>query len=95
MTTDYAGYNALGAQSGVELLGYWTHVRRKFAIVQKMQPKGKMGREIALKHQQVYSTERDPKRCGDAETKSVHHGSLPVLALLKSRIEKMQPQDTA
>ena len=30
MTDDYAGYNALGAQSGVERLGCWAHARRKF-----------------------------------------------------------------
>lgn len=29
MTDDYAGYNALGAQSGVERLGCWAHARRK------------------------------------------------------------------
>lgn len=30
MTDDYSGYNALGAQSGVERLGCWPHARRKF-----------------------------------------------------------------
>lgn len=30
MTDDYAGYNALGAQAGVERLGCWAHARRKF-----------------------------------------------------------------
>ncbi|WP_241155278.1 IS66 family transposase, partial [Pseudomonas viridiflava] len=41
MTDDYAGYNALGAQAGVERLGCWAHARRKFVEAQKVQPKGK------------------------------------------------------
>jgi transposase len=49
MTDDYAGYNALGAQSGVERLGCWAHARRKFVEAQKVQLKGKTGRaDIAL-----------------------------------------------
>ncbi|WP_223115238.1 IS66 family transposase, partial [Pseudomonas syringae] len=49
MTDDYAGYNALGAQAGVERLGCWAHARRKFVDAQKVQPKGKTGRaDIAL-----------------------------------------------
>ncbi|WP_339421443.1 IS66 family transposase, partial [Pseudomonas sp. RL_105y_Pfl1_103] len=30
MSDDYAGYNAVGAQPGVERLGCWAHARRKF-----------------------------------------------------------------
>lgn len=49
MTDDYAGYNALVAQSGVERLGCWAHARRKFVEAQKVQPKGKTGcADIAL-----------------------------------------------
>lgn len=45
----HAGYNALGAQAGVERLGCWAHARRKFVEAQKVQPKGKTGRaDIAL-----------------------------------------------
>lgn len=40
MTDDYAGYNAFGAQDGVERLGCWAHGRRKFVEAQKVQPKG-------------------------------------------------------
>ncbi len=36
MTDVYAGYNALGAQSGVERLGCWAHARRKFVETQKV-----------------------------------------------------------
>ncbi|WP_277423010.1 IS66 family transposase, partial [Pseudomonas viridiflava] len=49
MTDDYAGYNALGAQAGVERLGCWAHAPRKFVEAQKVQPKGKTGRaDVAL-----------------------------------------------
>jgi len=36
MTDDYAGYNALAAQDGVERLGCWAHARRKFVEAQKV-----------------------------------------------------------
>lgn len=97
MTDDYAGYNALGAQSGVERLGCWAHARRKFVEAQKVQPKGKTGRaDIALNLiNKLYSVERDLKACGDDERQVGRHAqSLPILAQLKSWIEKTQPQVT-
>ena len=34
MTDDYAGYNAVAAQEGIERLGCWAHARRKFVEAQ-------------------------------------------------------------
>jgi transposase len=49
LTYDYAGYNALVLQLGVERLACMAHVRRKFVDTQKVQPRGKTGRaDIAL-----------------------------------------------
>lgn len=98
MTDDYAGYNALGAQVEVERLGCWAHARRKFIDAQKVQPKGKTARaDIALNLiNKLYGIERDFKTSGDAERKvDRHEHSLPVLAQLKSWIEKTQPHVTA
>ncbi|KIQ30628.1 IS66 family transposase [Pseudomonas viridiflava] len=98
MTDDYAGYNALGAQAGVERLGCWAHARRKFVEAQKVQPKGKTGRaDIALNLiNKLYGIERDLKASSDADRKNGRHEhSLPILAQLKSWIEKTQPQVTA
>jgi transposase len=98
MTDDYAGYNALGTQVGVERLGCRAHARRKFVEAQKVQPKGKTVRaDIALNLiNKLYGIERDLKAGGDAERKTGRHEqSLPVLAQLKSWIEKTQPQVTA
>lgn len=47
MTDDYAGYNALALQPGVERLACMAHVRRKFVDAQKVQPKGKTGERIS------------------------------------------------
>ncbi|WP_163032291.1 IS66 family transposase, partial [Pseudomonas viridiflava] len=94
MTDDYAGYNALGAQAGVERLGCWAHARRKFVEAQKVQPKGKTGRaDIALNLiNKLYGIERDLKASSDADRKNGRHEhSLPILAQLKSWIEKTQP----
>lgn len=44
MTGDYAGYNALTLQPGVEPLARMTHAPRKFVNVQKVQRKVKTGR---------------------------------------------------
>jgi hypothetical protein len=41
MTDNYAGYNALALQPGVQRLACMVHVRRKFVEAQKVQPKGK------------------------------------------------------
>jgi transposase len=98
MTDDYAGYNALGTQPGIERLGCWAHARRKFVEEQKVQPKGKTGRaDIALNLiNKRYGIERNLKEVGDEHR---HEGrqqnSLPVLAQLHAWLEKTQPQVTA
>ncbi|EPN14721.1 ISPpu15, transposase, partial [Pseudomonas syringae pv. actinidiae ICMP 18804] len=49
LTDDYAGYNALALQPGVERLACMAHVRRKFMEAKKVQPQGKTGRaDVAL-----------------------------------------------
>ena len=67
MTDDYAGYNALALQSGVERLAYMAHARRKFVDAQKVQPKGKTGRaDIALTMiNKLYGIERELKEADD------------------------------
>ena len=97
MTDDYAGYNALGAQDGVERLGCWAHARRKFVEAQKVQPKGKTGRaDIALNLiNKLYGVERDSKESSDEVRKAARvERSLPLLTQLKSWVEKTQPQVT-
>ncbi len=98
MTDDYAGYNALAAQNGVERLGCWAHARRKFVEAQKVQPKGKTGRaDIALNLiNKLYGIERDLKESSDEDRKLARQArSQPVLAQLKSWTEKTQPQVTS
>lgn len=75
MTDDYASYNALGAQAGVERLGCWAHPRRKFFEAQKVRPKGKTGRaNIALNLiNKLYGIERDFKASSDTERKVGRH----------------------
>ena len=98
MTDDYAGYNAVAAQAGVERLACWAHARRKFIEAQKVQPKGKTGRaDIALGMiNKLYGIERDLK---NVSAEQRHQGrqqhSLPLLAQLRAWLEKTQPQVTA
>ncbi|WP_223115241.1 IS66 family transposase, partial [Pseudomonas syringae] len=69
-----------------------------FVEAQKVQPKGKTGRaDIALNLiNKLYGIERDLKACCDDERKTGRYEqSLPILAQLKSWIEKTQPQVTA
>lgn len=72
MTDDYAGYNALAAQNGVER----AHARRKFVEAQKVQPKGKTGRaDIALNLiNKLYGVERDLKDSDDEDRKAARVG---------------------
>ena len=98
MTDDYAGYNAVAVQPGIERMGCWAHARRKFVEAQKVQAKGKTGRaDIALNLiNKLYGLERDLK---DASDEQRHQGrqqdSLPILAQLHGWLEKTQPQVTA
>lgn len=97
MTDDYAGYNALGAQDGVERLGCWAHARRKFVEAQKVQPKGKTGRaDIALKLiSKLYGIEIAFKESSDEGRKNGRQDlSLKVMSELKAWMEKTLPYMT-
>ena len=97
MTDDYAGYNALALQPGVERLACMAHARRKFVEAQKVQPKGKTGRaDVALAMiNKLYGIERELKDVSD-EQRFIgrQERSLPVLGQLKSWLDKTQSQVT-
>jgi transposase len=98
MTDDYAGYNAVGTQPGVERLACMAHARRKFVDAQKVQPKGKTGRaDVALAMiNKLYGIERDLKDVTDDQRFAGRQAqSLPVLTQLRSWLEKTLPQVTA
>jgi transposase len=97
MTDDYAGYNALALQPGVERLACMAHARRKFVEAQKVQPKGKTGRaDIALTMiNRLYGIERELKDASDEQRfAGRQEKSLPILAQLKSWLEKTHSQVT-
>lgn len=97
MTDDYAGYNALGAQDGVERLGCWAHARRKFVEAQKLQPKGRMGRaDIALKLiSKLYGIEIAYKESSDDGRKRGRQDlSCHVMSELKAWVDKTLPYIT-
>jgi len=85
MTDDYAGYNALAAQDGVERLGCWAHARRKFVEAQKVQPKGKTGRaDIALNLiNKLYGIERDLKDGSDEDRQLTRQAQLEQVGTLR------------
>lgn len=97
MTDDYAGYNALALQPGVERLACMAHVRRKFVEAQKVQPKGKTGRaDVALTMiNELYGIERDLKDASDEQRFIGRQArSLPILEQLKSWLDKTHSQVT-
>jgi hypothetical protein len=73
------------------------HARRKFVEAQKVQPKGKTGRaDIALTMiNKLYGIERDLQDVSD-EQRFIgrQEMSLPILAQLKSWLDKTQSQVT-
>lgn len=94
MTDNYAGYNALGAQPGVERLGCWANVRRKFIEAQKVQPKGKTGRaDVALKMiGKLYGIETAYREQSDEERKRARQDlSVHVMAQLKAWMDNTLP----
>ncbi|MDX2355223.1 IS66 family transposase [Stutzerimonas xanthomarina] len=95
MTDDYAGYNAVAAQDGVERLACWAHARRKFVDAQKVQPKGKTGRaDMALNLiNKLYGIERDLKEASDSERLAARQQrSQPILEQLNVWLDKTQSQ---
>ncbi|MBF8638788.1 IS66 family transposase [Pseudomonas fulva] len=97
MTDDYAGYNALALQPGVERLACMVHARRKFVEAQKVQPKGKTGRaDVALAMiNKLYGIERDLKEVSDEQRfLGRQERSLPILGQLKSWLDKTYSQVT-
>lgn len=94
MTDDYAGHNALGAQTGVERLGCWAHARRKFVEAQKVQPKGRTGRaDMALKMiSKLYGIENAYKDSSDEGRKRGRQDlSRSVMSELKVWVDKTLP----
>ncbi|MGE6531124.1 IS66 family transposase [Pseudomonas sp. NPDC077382] len=95
MTDDYAGYNAVAAQDGVERLACWAHARRKSVDAQKVQPKGKTGRaDMALNLiNKLYGIERDLKEVNDSERLAARQQrSQPILEQLNVWLDKTQSQ---
>ncbi|MEQ4202003.1 IS66 family transposase, partial [Pseudomonas syringae] len=98
MTDDYAGYNALSLQPGVERLACMAHVRRKFVEAKKVQPQGKTGRaDVALVSiNKLYGIERELKDVSDEQRYiGRQKKSLPELTKLKAWMETTQPQVTS
>ena len=92
MTDDYAGYNALALQPGVERLACMAHARRKFVDAQKVQPNGKTGRaDLALiMINKLHGVERELKDASDEQRFiGCQEKSLPILVQLKNWLEKM------
>jgi len=95
MTDDYAGYNAVAAQEGIERLACWAHARRKFVEAQKVQPKGKTGRaDIVLNLiNKLYGIERELKEADDSGRLAARQQrSRPIIDQLKTWLDKTQPQ---
>ncbi len=94
MSDDYAGYNALGAQTGVERLGCWAYAHRKFVEAQKVQPKGRTGRaDMALKMiSKLYGIENAYKDSSDERRKRGRQDlSRSVMSELKVWVDKTPP----
>lgn len=90
MTDDYAGYNAIAKQPGIERLGCWAHARRRFVDAQKVQPKGKTGRaDVALNLiGQLYGVEKHHKTASPEERyQARQEQSLPILHKLKTWLD--------
>ncbi|SDR69928.1 MULTISPECIES: IS66 family transposase [Pseudomonadaceae] len=97
MTDDYAGYNAVAEQDGIERLGCWAHARRKFIEAQKAQPKGKTGRaDMALSLiNKLYGIEREGKDVNAGQRLLLRQQKgEPVLTQLKAWLDKTHGQVT-
>ncbi len=90
-TDDYAGYNAVAAESGITQLGCWAHARRKFIEAQKANPKNKAGKaDVAISHiAKLYAIEKEIKTLSDEERYLIRQQkSLPLLEKLREWLDK-------
>lgn len=94
MTDGYEGYNAVVVQEGIDHLGCWVHVRRRFVDAAKAQAKGRRGRaDQAIAYiGQLYGIEREMRDKTDAERLAARQTrSLPVLAELRRWLDETLP----
>ncbi len=87
--------HVLGRSDGVEHLVCWAHARRGFVEAAKVQGKGKRGRadEAIALIGKLYRIERECQSATDAQRLAARQAhSLPVLAELRSWLDKTRPQ---
>jgi len=95
MTDGYDGYNPLIRTGGIEHLGCWAHVRRRFVDAARVQPKGRRGRadEAVAMIGALYGIERDHKHGTDeARLLARQQLSVPALAALHAWLTKTLPE---
>lgn len=98
MTDDYCRLQPRGRANGDRASGLLGHARRKFIAVQKVQPKGKIGRaDMALNLiNKLYGIEREHQDGNNTERyQARQQRSLLILEQLKAWLDKTQPQVTA
>jgi len=80
----YSGYTALGQREGVEHVGCWAHIRRKFYELYVLQGKPEYLREILNLIKSLYEIERELRERGA-------RGEIDIPWFLAERNAKAQP----
>jgi len=97
-TDGYNGYNALGRQTGVTMVGCWAHARRKFHDVLKAAgkktPKKRLAADEALDFvARIYKVEGDAKALSvDQRYEYRLENARPVLDQFKQWLDEMAPR---
>lgn len=95
MTDDYAGYDAVASEAGVEHLACMAHARRRFVDARRASPKGRNSRaeQALVFFARLYRIERRVQRAPDALRYRVRQKlSRATLGELRTWLDEQLPQ---
>jgi transposase len=94
-TDGYAGYDKLGREPGILMLGCWAHVRRKFVDVTKVSAGGSNAHDMLELIRRLYEVEHAAKQ-GEFAPRQIAElrmqKALPILTKIEGQLQSLKDQ---
>jgi transposase len=94
-TDGYAGYDKLGREPGILMLGCWAHVRRKFVDVTKVSASGRSAHDVLELIRSLYMVERSAEQAKLTWAQIAElrrQKALPILEQIQGQLEALKNQ---
>ena len=94
-TDGYAGYDTLGREPGILMLGCWTHARRKFVDVTKVSATGRSAHDMLELIRGLYAVERaaEQEKLAAAQIAELRQQKAqPILEEIHGQLESLKDQ---